>query len=233
MAEKSEDDILEEGKAEPEAKKKGLSTSLLIKIAAGLGILLIALIVSYFFLSKSADIDPETTEDTAQTESDAASDPAAETAEETSEDTTEEETIVLPDVPATETDESDNNNSADSGMNLAVGMAATGAAAVTNPVTQPSSKILAELVALQQQLANLQDENQTLIKRVEELAKENEALKSRTRQVDNTNPDAVINDDRLVNSDEIPNYYQGNGSSSPQPELEPKWGEFEEYNSGS
>lgn len=233
MAEKSEDDILEEGKAEPEAKKKGLSTSLLIKIAAGLGILLIALIVSYFFLSKSADIDPETTEDTAQTESDAASDPAAETAEETSEDTTEEETIALPDVPATETDESDNNNSADSGMNLAVGMAATGAAAVTNPVTQPSSKILAELVALQQQLANLQDENQTLIKRVEELAKENEALKSRTRQVDNTNPDAVINDERLVNSDEIPNYYQGNGSSSPQPELEPKWGEFEEYNSGS
>lgn len=233
MAEKSEDDIQEEGKAEPEAKKKGLSTSLLIKIAAGLGLLLVALIVSYFFLSKSADIDPETTEDTAQIESDTASEPAAEATEATSEDTEPEETIALPDVPATDTDESNNTDNAASEINPAVGMAATGAAAITNPVTQPSSKILSELVALQQQLANMQDENQTLIKRIEELAKENEALKSRTRQVDNTNPDAVINDDRLVNSDEIPNYYRGNGSSAPQPELEPKWGEFEEYNNGS
>ncbi len=224
MAENTADDILEESTEEPQETKKGLSTSLLIKIAAGLGVLLIALIVSFFFLSKSADEATDNMEETTQSESEAeTSAPDSETAE---------ETIALPDTPSTETTASSAVETT-SEINPAAGLAATGAAAVSNPVTQPTTKILSELVALQQQMANLQEENQTLIKRVETLAKENEALKSKTRQVENTNPDAVINDDRLVNSDEIPNYYRSGGSSLSQPQLEPKWGDFEDYTSGS
>ncbi len=228
MAEKTADDILEEGNDEAQVKKKGLSTSLLIKIAAGLGVLLIALIVSYFFLSKSAEEATDNVEETTQSESAA----ETETAESAPDTDTAEETIALPETPSTETTETAAAEES-SAIDPAVGLAATGAAAVSNPVTQPSTKILSELVALQQQMANLQEENQTLIKRVETLAKENEELKSRTRQVDNTNPDAVINDDRLVNSDEIPNYYRESSSSSSQPLPEPKWGDFEDYNSGS
>ncbi|MTI64024.1 hypothetical protein [Methylophaga sp.] len=229
MAENSADDILEEGSGEePQAKKKGLSTALLIKIAAGLGVVLIALIVSFFFLSQSADVDTEDTEQTTQSESEAE---AAPTESETESSNTED-TIVLPEVPSDETAEEPSADNA-SEFNPAVGLAATGASAVSSPVTQPTTKILSELVALQQQMAGLQEENQMLIKRVEALAKENEALKSKTRQIDNTNPDAIINDEQLVNSDDIPLYYRESGSGAPQPELEPKWGDFDEYGSDS
>lgn len=228
MAENTADDILEEGNDEPQAKKKGLSTSLLIKIAAGLGLLLIALIVSFFFLSKSADEATDNVAETTSSESAA----ATETAESAATGETTEETIALPEMPSEETTESVAAEET-SAIDPAVGLAATGAAAVSSPVTQPTTKILSELVALQQQMANLQEENQTLIKRVETLAKENETLKSRSRQVENTNPDAVINDDQLVNSDGIPLYYRESRSSSPQPKLEPRWGDFDEYNSGS
>lgn len=230
MAENTADDILEEdsGSDEVQTEKKGLSTSLLIKVAAGLAVLLIALIVSFFFLSKSGDIDPESTAENAQSESET----EVESAEAVTDSGQTEDTIVLPDTPPTDTAQDPVVADANE-IDPAVGMAATGAAAVTSPVTQPTTKILSELVALQQQIAGLQEENQTLIKRVEQLAKENEALKTQTRQVANTNPDAVINDDQLVNSDEIPNYFRGNVSSTPQPELEPKWGEFDEYGSGS
>ncbi len=226
MAENTADDILEEGAEETQTKKKGLSNKLLISIAAGLGVLLIALIVSFFFLSKSADEVSESAEATTQTESEAA------TAEAETDTSEPDESIALPDVPSGETSAAETGD-ASAGIDPAVGLAATGAAAVTSPVTQPSTKILSELVAIQQQMANLQEENQTLIKRVEELAKENEALKAKSRQLSNTNPDAVINDEQLVNSDNVPLYYQESRSSTPQPKLEPKWGEFDNYNSDS
>ncbi len=213
MAE-NQDDILEEGDGdEAQEKQTGLSTSLLIKIAIGLGVLLIALLVSFFLLSSSGET--ETTEDNPTSES--------EQVEIADADKTTDEALDLPVMPEPE--------SADAAVEMN-DVPATGQNTTTPPATP--DKVLSEIIALQKQVATLQEENQALIKKVQILVQENDVLKSKVNRLANNSPDAVINDEQLVNTGDIPAYYRQNQyTNTPQIELEPKWGEFNSLDSGT
>lgn len=225
MAENT-DDLLEEATAnnedKAEAKTQGLSPSLLIKIAIGLGILLIAMVVAFFMMPSGSDTPENEASFQSQVE------PVEN--ESVPEATTDTDSIELPPVAETTPTAEPNATSETAGMAI---MAATTATAA-RPMNSPD-KVLSEILALQQQIAGLQQENQTLIKRVEALVKENEMLKTQVNQMAATRPstDEVISDEQLVNTGEVPLYYRQNGYlNTAQPELKPKWGEFDELNSG-
>lgn len=209
MAENTEE-LLEES-AESENESKGLSTSLLIKIAIGLGIVLIALIVAFFMMPKPEPVDGEQT----QIESSAAS----ETDDEAdSMDTADTDTGSI-ELPAVEE------------------MADSDSRASSQPDTAPAGtkpdNMLSEIMALQKQISGLQQDNQKLIKQVEQLVKENEKLKTQVSQLTAQRPslDEVIADEQLVSSNEsAAEFRQQRYRHTPQPELEPQWGEFETLN---
>lgn len=241
MAEEKADDILEEetakeskkkGKDDAEAtegeeSKKGLSTSLLIKVAIGLGVLLIALIAAFFLLSGSPEPESADTNETAisQTESE-------ETTESASEDpsvvTPESGTIDLPPVAET-TPDAETAPEAVMETNAALDPAALSSTVATpNPSTQ---RVLAEMMALQEQLNSMREENQKLIRRVEELTKESQTLSTQLPQKSNTSMVDPINDEQVVNRDDVPLYYRENRyANTPQPELAPQWGEPQQDN---
>lgn len=221
MAENN-DDILEEAATQEEepAKKKGLTPSLLIKIAIGLLIVLLALIAAFFLLPGDEAVEADKT-DTAQSQVELIEDAQPVPADAV--DKPQTGSIELPDV--FEQSSEDSTTSADSAAVAA--MAVPAQAAVSKPLASPD-KVLAELVALQQQIANLQEENQGLIKRVQDLAKENETLKTQVSQLSASKPstESVINDQQLVNTGDIPLYYRQNRyDDSKQIELKPKWGD--------
>lgn len=206
MAENQYDILEESDGGEAQEKQTGLSTSLLIKIAIGLGVLLIALLVSFFLLSSSGET--ETTEDNPTSES-----KQVEIAD---------EALGLPVMPEPE--------SADAAVEMN-DVPATGQN--TTPPATPD-KVLSEIIVLQKQVATLQEENQALIKKVQILVQENDVLKSKVDRLANNSPDAVINDEQLVNTGDIPAYYRQNQyANTPQIELEPKWGEFNSLDSGT
>jgi flagellar basal body-associated protein FliL len=225
MAEDKSDNNLEEegakdGKKDEAAQpqKGGLSTSLLIKVAVGLGVVLIAMLVAFFLLSSS----PET--DTAEVEAEVSEADSQALNEETSDASTDvapaNETIELPSLTETattsETTPATQNNSEVAG---------------TSPATTaktPTDKVLSEMVALQKQLDTMQQENQKLIKRVEELTRESETLRQRLPGSTSSSA-SPINDEQAGNNSEVPLYYRENRySNTPQPELKPQWGEFQQ-----
>lgn len=214
MAEDTEE-LLEES-AEGENKSKGLSTSLLIKIAIGLGIVLIALVVAFFMMPDPAPVE----EEQAQLESPAAPDADVNAESETgSEDMADTDTdgIELPAVDETAVTSTDNESVSSSQPDLAA------------PAAKPN-QMASEIMALQKQISGLQQDNQKLIKQVEQLVKENKKLTTQVSQLTAQRPslDEVIADERLVSSyDSAAEFRQQRYRHTPQPELAPKWGEFE------
>ena len=211
MAE-NQDDILEESDGnEAQEKQKGLSTSLLIKIAVGLGVLLIALLVSFFLFSKSSETD--TAEDIPANES--------EQVEMADAEKSPDEALDLPVAPGPGSADATEEN---------FDLPASGQSASAPPATP--DRVLSEVIALQKQVASLQEENQALIKQIQDLVQENAVLKSKVDRLANNSPDAVINDDQLVNTGETPAYYRRNQyANTPEIELEPRWGEFDPLDS--
>lgn len=247
MAEDKSDDILEEETAkktskkdkdktdakEDEAPKKGLSTSLLIKVAIGLGVILIAMVVAFFLLSSSPDTESATTEDTEISEVE--SPETAELDEAMAEETTsvvtpESGTIELPSLTETATATKATEIPA-TANNINNGTVTAPEAATSKPAltgNASTDKLLSEMVALQKQLSAMQQENQKLIKRVEQLTKESETLRGRLPQ-STSSTTSPVSDEELVNNDEVPLYYRENRySNTPQPELKPQWGEFQQ-----
>jgi|GEM_PF-1549166 len=236
MAENIQDDLLEDesskktGKDEPEqTKKAGPSTSLLIKVAVGLGIVLIAMVAAFFLLPPSSQSDGTTSDEAEVSEVDTQEMTSEVAEEEPAAVTPEKGTIELPTLaetaapaetasaPATE-----NNNAVAAKVTPSPQPAST-----TNP---PSDKVLAEMVALQKQLNAMQQENQKLIKRVEQLVSENQTLKS-TAPAAAPSVISPIDDEQLVNHDDVPLYYRQNRyANTPQPDLKPQWGEFQQLN---
>lgn len=219
--------------AEEEAPKKGLSTSLLVKVAIGLGVVLIAMIAAFFLLSSSPKSEDEsvTAEETEITEAD------TETTEQADESVTEEEapadvvtapetgTIDLPPVAG-----ADVAPSADT-QTSAVPVPVVPMLKPATSANNSSDRVLSEMVALQKQLNTMQDENQKLIKRVEQLARENQSLKTGGNEVAGSPSVSPIADDALVDDgvDNVPLYYRQNRyANTPQPELKPQWGEFQQ-----
>lgn len=191
-----------------EKPSKGLSTSLLIKVAIGLSVVLIALIVAFFMMPK---------ESVEQTESELET-PIEEQVEIEDTETADAETdsIALPDI--------------EEDANTAPETPAVDAEQSATPTTPASDNVLSEIMALQKQIGGLKQENQKLIKQVEQLVKENEKLKTQVSQLTAQRPslDEVIADEQLVNNTETPAYFrQQRYRNTPQPELEPKWGEFD------
>lgn len=232
MAEEKQDDLLEEESAKDGAKgeevqpKKGLTTSLLVKVAIGLTVLLIALIVAFFLLSSSPETDSEASENTEISETT----PEA-TAEVMTDDvatvTPESGTIELPPLaettPPAETNSAPDNNTATAVVTTPTSPAPSGNASAED-------KLLSEFVALQKQLNAMQQENAKLIQRVEELNKESETLRTRLPQSTSSNI-SYTNDEQVVNTDDVPLYYRENRyANTPQPELKPQWGEFQQPN---
>ncbi len=244
MAENTADDILEDETAktttkkgkdetaasENGASKKGLSTSLLIKIAVGLGVVLIAMVVAFFVFSSSPETESATAEDTEISETETPE--TAEVDEDMEEETTpvvtpESGTIELPSVAenatptaATQTPATEGGSSLTASEVPALQPAPTGSTS--------SDKVLSEMVALQKQISAMQQENQKLIKRVEELTKESDTLRARLPQSTSSTA-APINDEQFVDNDDVPLYYRENRySNTPQPELKPQWGEFQQ-----
>lgn len=212
------DDLLEENTdsgEEQAGKSKGLSTALLIKVAIGLGVLLIALIVAFFFFSPATD-EEDTAGEAVQSE-------VAAVTEDMPADTSDE--IELPPV--------EDSASAPLAASEAVDTTSTSAPATqTSPAT--SSELLSEMLALQKQISSLQQDNQKLIRQVEQLVEENDKLKTQVSQLTAQRPDLdeVIADDQLVNNNQVPGYYREDRyRNTPQPELAPKWGEFDQLDS--
>lgn len=249
MAEEKANDILEEetdkdskkpskadadaDASEEEAPKKGLSTSLLIKVAIGLGVVLIAMIAAFFLLSSS----PKPEDDVAAAEETEISEADTVNAEESAETAKEEEapadvvttpetgTIDLPPVAgaqATPTPNADNS------------AVPAPVVPMLNPATSAtgsSDRVLSEMVALQKQLNTMQQENQKLIKRVEQLARENQSLKIGGSGTSSSSAKSPVADETFVDDgvDNVPLYYRENRySNTPQPELKPQWGEFQQ-----
>jgi flagellar basal body-associated protein FliL len=226
---------------EEQAPSKGLSTSLLIKVAIGLGVVLIALVVTFFLMSQNAD-DATDAEAEFQSQVEPVADGQATEGE--------TETGQAPEAPP---------SSDEPGATSEIELPATPdetpqSAELAAPTTEPSNaeapisstsaqgsdNLLAEIVSLQQQVVNLQKENQDLIKRVQDLAKENESLKARVEQLAGSpavpataSGNDVINDQRLVNQDEVPLYYRQHPYRDKQQiELKPKWGDFKKPDNG-
>ncbi|GAB4298538.1 MAG: hypothetical protein Kow0083_11030 [Methylophaga sp.] len=235
MAEKT----TQEQSADQESpSRKGLSVSLLIKIAVGLGVLLIAMIVSFFLLSQSADIETEAAQETLLNQPE--TEPAIETELTDSEaETGSENNEVIPDLSATQPSGSIEAPAVDTGAvgdpNAAI--TAPNTVSLDTPEAESTASLLAEIVVLQQQVAHLQEENQKLIRQIEQLSKENQSAPSKPAENNtsaiNTVPEEIINDDRLVNIDDVPAYHVRRHANTSQPRLAPKWGEFDEYNSDS
>jgi flagellar basal body-associated protein FliL len=219
--------------SEEEAPKKGLSTSLLIKIAIGLGVVLIAMIAAFFLLSSSPkpEDDAAAAEEIEISEADTANtEESAETAldEEAPADvvtTPETGTIDLPPVAGAEaTPASNADNSA----------APAPVVPMLNPATAAtgsSDRVLSEMVALQKQLNTMQQENQKLIKRVEQLSRENQSLKIGGTGTNSSTANSPVAEEAFVGDgvDNVPLYYRENRySNTPQPELKPQWGEFQQ-----
>lgn len=251
MAEDKADEILEEETAkdtkkkdkgeteasEDEAPKKGLSTSLLIKVAIGLGIVLIAMLAAFFLLPSSPSSDTTTTEETQISEAE-----TTETADAHEDEIEAPSSVVTPESGSIELPSVAENTSAPSAAESASAATENTNTPVTTPVVPssqpaaaintPSDKVLSEMVALQKQLNTMQQENQKLIKRVEQLAKENQTLKSDTPQKAKQNSAASpVDDSQFVDNgdDEVPLYYRQNRyANTPQPELKPQWGEFQQ-----
>jgi flagellar basal body-associated protein FliL len=245
MAEEKAEDILEEETAkdskkpnktdagEDAAPKKGLTTSLLIKVAVGLGVVLIAMIAAFFLLSSS----PKPEAGTAITEKTELSDADTESAEASEVTVMEEEapadavttpetgTIDLPPVAGTEA-----TPSAESQTSVAP--------APVVPMLKPaatannaSDRVLSEMVALQKQLTTLQEENQKLIKRVEQLARENQSLQAGGNGIAGASSISPVADEAPVDDgvNTVPLYHRQNRyTNTPQPELKPQWGEFQQ-----
>lgn len=241
MAEDKADEILEEETAketkkkakgeseakEDEAPKKGLSTSLLIKIAVGLGVVLIAMVVSFFLLSSSPETATEVSEEAEVSET-ASQELNEQTGDDSAAVTPESGTIELPSLVETTAPKETTPASASQSDNTETA-AVTPSAQTATTGNAPSDKVLSEMVALQKQLDTMQQENQKLIKRVEQLAKENQTLRSGTPGAISSSASSPINDEQLVSHDEVPLYHRQNRySNSPQPELKPQWGEFQQ-----
>jgi hypothetical protein len=235
MAEKT---TQEQSADQKSPSRKGLSVSLLIKIAVGLGVLLIAMIVSFFLLSQSADIETEAAQETLLNQPE--TEPAIETELTDSEaETGSENDEVIPDLSASQPSDTIVAPAADTGAVVDPNAAITAPNTVSldTPETESTASLLAEIVVLQQQVAHLQEENQKLIRQIEQLSKENQSAPSKPT-ADNTTsstvvPEEIINDDRLVNIDDVPAYHVRRHANTSQPRLAPKWGEFDEYNSDS
>lgn len=221
MAENT-DDLLEEtadGGEAQESKPKGLSTALLIKVAIGLGVLLIALIVAFFIIPPSGDEGHTASEDFRSQVEPVNQDTAPGTGDAATATSGE---IELPPVKGSATapvavSEADNTTASSSPS--------------TETSQGTSDKVLTEILALQKQISALQQDNQNLIKQVEQLAAENDRLKTQVSQLTAQRPslDEVIADEQLVNNTEMPDTYRADRyRNTPQPELAPKWGEFEQ-----
>jgi hypothetical protein len=201
----------------------------LIKVAIGLGVILIAMVVAFFLLSSSPDTESATTEDTEISEVE--SPETAEVDEAMAEETTsvvtpESGTIELPSLTEAAT-----ATKATGAKNINDGTVTVTEAAASKPAltgNASTDKLLSEMVALQKQLSAMQQENQKLIKRVEQLTKESETLRGRLPQ-STSSTTSPVSDEELVNNDEVPLYYRENRyNNTPQPELKPQWGEFQQ-----
>lgn len=233
MAEDKSDEVLEKKPSKDsqtdeaeKPQKGGLSTSLLIKVAIGLGIILIAMVVALFLLSSSPETDPAATDDTEISETES---------QEVKEATEDDSTIVTPEsgpieLPSlAETPAPTKTTSAPTAQNDNTETAAVTPSAQAVPSAKaPSNNVLAEMVALQKQLDATQQENQKLIKRVEQLIKENQSLQRGTTSAAATTTANAVNDPSFVSNNDVPSYYRENRySTTPQPELKPQWGEFQ------
>jgi len=215
LEEKKEEEIKkdnEETDAEETAKKFTLSTSLLIKIAIGLLVLIIAMGAAYFFWPASdADIASNGNDEEEVVEG------IAENAIENSEN--EPASIELPLIP-TETAGADESTEVSNLTESAVTPA--------TPSTEASVANTAELTALQQQITALQAEKDRLNQQVENLTETNQAL---TQQVSTTKQQLSQEQDietPVTKPRPIlrPSTYASDPYKySPKFELEPKWGE--------
>lgn len=253
MAEEKADDILEEETAkdgkksnkadadadasEEAAPKKGLTPSLLIKVAIGLGVVLIAMIAAFFLLSSSPEPDDETAavEEAEISEADTESTELSEATE--AEEAVPEDVVTTP-----ETGSIDLPPVAGAEVTPSSEASTSAAPAPVVPMLKPaasannsSDRVLSEMVALQKQLSTIQEENQKLIKRVEQLARENQSLKTGSNEVasPSSTSQSPVADNGLVDdgADNVPLYYRQNRySNTPQPDLKPQWGEFQQLN---
>lgn len=236
MAENS-DSILEEASGQEsnqqeETAKKGLSPSLLIKVVIGLVIVLLALIAVFFLMPASDEDQTKQVSESVQTDN--LISPEADEADAMPDDVVDKPqmgSIELPDMP-----EANSAGTSTSPQAEATVPMVTSTQETTVTASSSSDKVLAELVALQQQLLKVQQENQNLIKRVQDLASENEVLKTQVGQLSAERPsnEAIMNDERLVNTGNEALYSRQNQyANTKQIELKPKWGEFDVLSSAS
>ena len=236
MAENKPDDLLEEESSKSNKKdndeaeqpeKGGLTTSLLIKVAIGLGVVLVAMVVAFFLFSGSPETENQSSEETAVSET---------KVDEVDEQRTEEESVVtpesgtieLPPLTATKPPAETTTSTTTAESNTVPLPPATATSQPAAASNASSAKVLAEIVALQKQLESMQQENQRLIKRVEQLTQESETLQSRLPQ-SSSSKTITMTDERFVDNDDVPLYYRENRySNTPQPELKPQWGEFQQ-----
>jgi flagellar basal body-associated protein FliL len=198
----------------PEDEPKGLSTKLLLFIAIGLAVTLIALAVVWFLMSSKndANISEEAT-DTAVVES------GTETTAENADNN--QETVDLPDIPIATSDETATDTStATEPATPALPISSANAASTPNIATD---HLLSEIMDLQKQLAQARADNQTLIKQVQTLSSSNQ---SQTGS-DSTNPARTpVPLSNIVRNDSLPDFTKKARPNAANVELAPKWGNF-------
>jgi hypothetical protein len=217
MAENEQEGILEDAKegeeqTDVEISKKGISTSLLIKIAIGLAVLLIILAVSLFFFTGGENTeDAEGTEVTPSEEAQSANDMAEQVQSTDAEQTSIVELPMTPDQIV----QSENGD-----------MTGTPSADGSDAAMSTSEKALAQILTLQEQIARLEAEKQELAKQVETLEQENLDLKKEVEIFSRSKAENEIPLDQLVNNRDLPrDYRRDDYANTPKFDLEPKWGE--------